>query len=73
MITKYENFRRMIQQAIQNSGLDIGIVYFIFKDIFSEIEKLYYAYLNTESAEKTQLNTDFKDTESEHINAKAEE
>lgn len=73
MITKYENFRRMIQQAIQNSGLDIGIVYFIFKDIFSEIEKLYYAYLNAESTEKTQLNTDSKNMESENINTEAEE
>ena len=57
MIKKYQIFKESINHVIQNSGLDIGAVYFILKDIFWEIEKLYYAQLNREcleEAEKTE-------------------
>lgn len=48
MIKKYQIFKEIINNAIKNSDLDIGAVYFILKDIFTEIEKLYYAQINKE-------------------------
>lgn len=54
MIRNYQLFKEKINYVIQNSGLDIGAVYFIFKDIFYEIEKLYYAQLNRECLEEAQ-------------------
>ena len=51
MISRYEAFKQTIKQYIQSCGLDIGIVYFIMKDIFKEIENLYYAQLNKEAIE----------------------
>ena len=34
MIKNYQIFRETINSTIKNSGLDIGIVYFILKSIF---------------------------------------
>ena len=48
---KYEQFKQSIRQYNQSSELDIGIVYFILKDLFNEIERMYYAQLNKESIE----------------------
>lgn len=52
MNKKYQIFRESLTQVIQNSGLDIGIAYFILKDVFSEIETLYYTQLNKECLEE---------------------
>lgn len=38
---KYDIFYKTLMSVIQNSGLDVGAVYFILKDILHEIEKLY--------------------------------
>lgn len=54
MIKNYQLFKEKINYIIQNSGLDIGAVYFILKDIFSEIEKLYYAQINKECMEEAE-------------------
>ena len=54
MIRNYQLFKEKINYVIQNSGLDIGAVYFILKDIFGEIEQLYYAQLNRECLEEAQ-------------------
>lgn len=54
MIRNYQLFKEKINYVIQNSGLDIGAVYFILKDIFSDIEKLYYAQINKECLEEAQ-------------------
>ncbi len=54
MIRNYQLFKEKINYVIQNSGLDIGAVYFILKDIYSEIEKLYYAQINKECLEEAQ-------------------
>ncbi len=53
-ITKYEVLKGIINQSIQNSGLDIGAVYFIMKDIYSNIENLYYSQLNREAIENAE-------------------
>lgn len=38
---KYEKFKQSILQIIQQSGLDVGIVIYILKDILHDIEILY--------------------------------
>ena len=55
MNKKYQVFRETLKQVIQNSGLDIGVAYFILKDVFSEIETLYYAQLNKECLEEAKF------------------
>lgn len=61
MNKKYQIFRETLKQVIQNSGLDIGVAYFILKDVFSEIETLYYAQLNKECLEEAKkINTNSK-------------
>lgn len=47
--TKIFNFNKNLHELISNSELDIGTIYFIFKNTFREIETLYYAQLNKES------------------------
>lgn len=63
MIKNYQLFKETINSLIQNSGLDIGIVYFILKDIFQDIEKLYYAQINKELIEEQKQNIENKDEE----------
>lgn len=41
-----------IKKAIQDCGLDVGIIYFILKDILKEIEQLYYGQINRELSDK---------------------
>ena len=48
MIKNYQILKESINSIIQKSGLDIGAVYFIFKDIFRDIETLYYTQINQE-------------------------
>ena len=61
MNKKYQVFRETLKQVIQNSGLDIGVAYFILKDVFSEIKTLYYAQLNKECLEEAKkINTNSK-------------
>lgn len=38
---KYERFREALRTDITQSGLDVGAVYFILKDIVREVEPLY--------------------------------
>ena len=46
MIKNYQIFKENINAVIQNSELDIGVVYFIMKDVYSDLEKMYYAQIN---------------------------
>ncbi len=62
MIKSYQILKEGINGMIQNSGLDIGAAYFILKDVFSEVERIYYAQLNKECLE-----------EAEQINSETEE
>ena len=41
-------FRQQINQVINSCGLDAGIVYYIMKDIFNEVEKQYQKISNQE-------------------------
>ncbi len=52
--TRCEQFRRQLINYINQSQLPISVVYFIGKDIFQELEKTYYATLNSEAQEYTE-------------------
>lgn len=41
-------FRQQINQVINTCGLDAGIVYYIIKDVFCEIEKQYNNIIKNE-------------------------
>lgn len=41
MLSNYNKFRDTLIEAIQNSGLDIGAVMYIFKDVMNLIENTY--------------------------------
>lgn len=63
MIKKYQVFKETIKTIIQESGLDIGVIYFILKDIFTEIEILYYSQLNKEIMSENVQVSNNEDTE----------
>lgn len=46
---KYEKFKEAILDVIQSSGLDVGVVYFILKDITGQIQALYMQQLQKEA------------------------
>lgn len=56
------NLRQQISDVINNAHLSIDAVYFVMKDIFNEIEKLYYTELQREqeAQEKEQQEPDEK-------------
>lgn len=41
MLSNYNKFRDTLIEAIQNSGLDIGAVMYIFKDVMGLVENTY--------------------------------
>jgi hypothetical protein len=51
MIKNYEVLRETLKKSILNSNLDIGIVYFILKDVFRDVESLYFTQVNKELEE----------------------
>ena len=53
MIKNYQLLKESINALIQKSGMDIGAVYFILKDVFREIETLYYSQINREIMEES--------------------
>lgn len=48
MVYNYYIFKQKIIQLIQDSQLNIGEIYFIFKDILTEIENLYMQQVKNE-------------------------
>ena len=59
MIKNYQILKESINGIIQKSGLDIGAVYFIFKDIFRDIENLYYTQINQELMQESEKENQF--------------
>ena len=51
--TMCEEYKTKLVELVNESGLPIGAVYFISKNIMSEIEKTYYASINSETIEQT--------------------
>lgn len=62
MIKNYQIFKETVNNAIQSSGLDIGAAYFILKDIFRDIETLYYSQINKELLEESKQENAADDT-----------
>lgn len=54
MIKNYEKFYQNVKNLIINSELDIGAVYFILKNIFIEIEAMYYQQIKIETQQQEQ-------------------
>lgn len=62
---KYEKFRQTIRSVIQQSGLDVGIVYFILKDIEREIEPLYLKMVQDELRKEQEAESEQNETKEE--------
>ena len=45
-------FKENVSNVINNSQLPIGIVYYVLKDLLSEVEKIYTKSLQKESEER---------------------
>lgn len=50
---KIVNFSNKLKYLIGTSQLPIGIVYYILKDTFNELQKQYYATLNSISLQES--------------------
>ena len=48
MNRNYENFRNNIVYAMRNSGLDIGAMYYILKDVLNDVERTYSSSIQQE-------------------------
>lgn len=66
MVKNYQILKEQINYAISNSELDIGAAYFILKDIFSDIEKMYYGQVNKELLEEAENKTKSDETHKEN-------
>ena len=62
---KYEKFRKALRQVIQSSELDVGVVYFILKDMLYEIEALYLGRIQQEAQSEAQAQSENKEEQSE--------
>ena len=49
--TLCEEYKNSLVQIVNQSNLPIGVVYYITKNIMTEIEHTYYGVLNEESVE----------------------
>lgn len=45
-----ENFKQTIFDAANQSGLPLSVVYYVFSDVFREVETEYNNYINTARA-----------------------
>lgn len=52
------DFKQRISNIINNSGLSIEVIYYVFKDIFTEIENLYFLELQKEQKEASKEKED---------------
>ena len=59
----YFLLREQITTIIRNSGLNIGAVYYILKDILRDIELQYISQVNKEFAEETSDDNKAEDIE----------
>lgn len=50
--TLCETYKDELVELVNGSSLPIGAVYFITRNIMTEIEKTYYASINSESCEE---------------------
>lgn len=48
MLKDYQILRETILNVMNNSPLDAGAIFYVFKDIMRDLESAYYAGINTE-------------------------
>lgn len=75
MIKNYFILENTIRNIIQNSGLDIGAVYFIIKTICKDIEQQCRIQIETEEMiqkETNSKNTELNNTNADEINSEME-
>lgn len=75
MIKNYFILENTIRNIIQNSGLDIGVVYFIIKTICKDIEQQCRIQIETEEMiqkETNSKNTELNNTNADEINSEME-
>lgn len=58
---KHEIFKMTLLGDIQNSGLEIGTVYYILKDVFREVESTYNQFLQLNSQQQSTPETEDQD------------
>ena len=56
MTKDYHILKETLNATIQNSNMEIGAVYYILKDVFRDIENLYYAQMNKELMQESNEN-----------------
>lgn len=59
--TRCEQFKQKLIKEINESNLPISSVYFIYQLIFLDLEKTYYATLNSEAQEVEDKEDDIKE------------
>lgn len=50
--TMCEKYKNDLVELVNQSGLPIGAIYFITRNIMAEIEKTYYGAINSEACEE---------------------
>lgn len=51
MTKNYQILRQTLDNVISNSSLDVGGIYFVVKDVFRDVENLYFSKINEEIIE----------------------
>lgn len=70
-----KNFRKQIEDIINQSGLSIDAVYFVLKDIFNEVTQIYENVAKEEELQialKEQKDKEKEDTNDKDINKENE-
>ena len=69
-----KNFRKQIEDIINQSGLSIDAVYFVLKDIFNEVTQIYENTIREEEQQQAALEEQEKkeNTDDKDINKKNE-
>ena len=56
MTKDFHILKETINSAIQNSNMEIGAVYYVIKDVYRDMENLYYARINQELLQESNEN-----------------
>lgn len=62
---KIIDFRQQINQLVNSSNLDAGIIYYIMKDVFYEIEKQYQKITQDEYKQWVEYNQKLQEEQEE--------
>ena len=52
MIKDYQILREALTKVLDGNPLDIGAKYYVLKDVFADVETLYYTQINKEIMEE---------------------